>query len=225
MLGRQFVGDWVLIAVLGAMALAGIALTAWIEYRKSRITQFLATQPADDQDARLVWLEDWADRPEIEDNLDRRGPRVPLRGEREHFRHAPHHLTVLRWTFVGTAALVIILLCVAVLPPTDLSEWPYLVALVIGFGASLAYLPTQLRRYAECVEVTDSALAVIRANGRRDEIPWDSIQSVRTSALSSMLVVHSAALTIRIPHVILGYGRLANLIASRLPSNVAWRAV
>jgi hypothetical protein len=225
-LGRQFLGNWVLIVVFGGMAVLGIVVTTLLEYRKARITQLLDRQPPDAQDGSLVWLEDWADRPEIEDRLDRRGPRVALRGDREKFEHETHHLTLCRWTFVLTAALVLGFSYMGLFhPPADPVEWRYLVALIIGFGFSLAYLPSQMRMYAERIEITDEALEVMRSSGRRDVIPWADIQSVHTSAIRSMLVIRSSGTTVRIPHIIVGYGRLANLIASRLPSGVAWRAV
>jgi hypothetical protein len=225
-LGARFIGEWVRLTMLVGMALVGIGLTSWVEYKKWRITRMLGSKSEDEQDARLVWVEDWADRPEILGNLDRRGPTVPLRSERERFIHAGHHLTVIRWTFWATAVLVLIFVYVAIArPPTDRSEWPYLIALIAGFGASLAYLPSQIRLYSEAIEVTDSALEVIRSNGRRDVIPWATVESVRTSALMSTLVIRASAGVVRIPHIIGDYGRLANLIATRLPATVAWRSV
>jgi hypothetical protein len=92
-------------------------------------------------------------------------------------------------------------------PPSDPTEWNYLLPLIAGFGVSLAYLPSQIRLYAEQIEITDEAIEVVRSNGRRDVIPWGSVQSARSSELRSALVVRSPETTIRIPHVIVGYGR------------------
>jgi hypothetical protein len=225
-LGAHLVGEWVRIAVVVAIVVAGIALTAWTERFKWKFTQFLADKSPEEQDARLVWAESWADRPEILANLDRQGPRVPLRTERERFEHAPHHVTVMRWTFAGTALLVAIFAYVGVAhPPTARDEQVYLILLIVGFGASLTYLPGQIRRYGEQIEVTDAALEVVRSNGRREAMPWASIRDVRNSSFNKLLVIRSTETTVRIPHVIEGYGRLANLIATRLPPSVPWRVV
>jgi hypothetical protein len=225
-LGAQLIGEWVRTTLLVALGVAGLTLTAYTEWRKHRITRFLAALPPEDQDALLVYDEGWRDRPEVLAALGRRGPRVPLRAERERFRYAPHHARYVRWTWWGTIALEGVLVCTALFArPQDAAERLSLGALLVGFGGSLAYLPFEIRRFRSEVVVTDAGLSVVHPDGSSQRLSWAAVRDARDSRLSSSLVLRGPGVRIRIGYEISGYGRLANLIATRLPEGITLRAV
>ena len=225
--GAQFIGEWFRATIIGVLAVSGIVLTIWHERWKRRIVEFLATREPEDQDALLVWDEGWQDRPEILERLGRRGPRVPLRGEREIFGYAPHHATMARFSTAMGILIVIAALGNAVLAlPPEPSERVALLALVVGFGAMTLLMPWQIRLATSQLEITDNAITVIGADGRREVTAWSDIAAAKDSRLASALILRTmAGRRIWIGHVIEGYGRLANLIATRLPEHLAWRSV
>jgi len=224
-IGARLLGEWFRVGVLVTLGLLVLIATIRYERLKSRITHFLSEQPPGDQDAILVWDEGWEDRPEILARLGRQGPRVPLRGGRELFAYAPHHVTAAVWSMAGGAAITAFAAGMAIFsPPNDPSEWPYLVALLIGFGAMTAFMPWQIRIARSRIEVTDQAIASLAPDDARTAWAWSEIVSAKTSWLGSSLVLRtSGGRRIWIGHSIDGYGRLANLIATRIPEGVAWR--
>jgi hypothetical protein len=224
-IGARLLGEWFRVAVFVALGLLGLVATIRYERVKSRITDFLSEQPPEEQDAILVWDEAWEDRPEILARLGRQGPRVPLRGGREVFAYAPHHVTAAFWSMIVGAALTAFAAGMAIFaPPNDPSEWPYLIALLIGFGAMTAFMPWQIRIARGRIEVTEEAIASLAPDGARTAWSWSEIVSAKTSWLGSSLVLRTlGGRRIWIGHSIDGYGRLANLIATRIPEGVVWR--
>jgi hypothetical protein len=82
-------------------------------------------------------------------------------------------------------------------PPSDPTEWNYLLPLIAGFGVSLAYLPSQIRLYAEQIEITDEAIEVVRSNGRRDVIPWGSVLVLDVAAVVGVLALLAVEVHLR----------------------------
>jgi hypothetical protein len=225
-LGSLFIGEWVALASIVVMALGGIVLTVHDERLKRRISRFLGALEESDQDALLVWDEGWDARPEIVARLGRRGPPVPLRGAQEEFTYASHHATMARVGLLSGVMVACMLSALAIFEmPVDRWERILLFVMIAVMTGIALSMPWQIRIATSRVVITDDTVTVVDRRGRGVSIPWAHIVDAKDSAINHMLRLRTVdGRRIWVGHFIDRYGRLANLIESRLPEHVAWRA-
>ena len=230
--GRRLVGQEFVVAYFVAIGVLGLVGTIANERGRRRVARWLVERGPDAQDRALVNFENAVDRPELASALDRMAPVVPLRGAREVFRYPPDAARTSTWTMYGSAVIAALagagwisdrLTGQTRFYGADAHWWEPL-ALVGGFSASAALMWWMARESTGELEVTEQGLTW-RVSGRQPRsIAWTEVTAAERSELSRRLVVRARARRIAVSDVLIGYGRLVNLVATRLPGTARWSA-
>lgn len=230
--GRHLVGPKFAAAYFIALGVFGVAATVYYAYWKRRLARQLREWHVDAQDRALVALESVPFRPELAEALGRAQPRVPLRGTREDFAYPPDAARTTRWVMRGAIFLagffalgwlsdILLGRTRFVQADTPVLEAVGLITLFAAAGFAMWWMA---RESTGVLEVTDEGLTW-RVPGRTPkQLRWGDVTEVRHGELSRRLVVRAGREKIAVSDVLTGYGRLINLVATRLPVGARWTA-
>jgi hypothetical protein len=230
--GRHVVGPEFAAAYFMVLGAFGLVATLYYAHWKRRLARRLSEWDPNAQDRALVAMEAVSFRPELAEALGRTQPRVPLRGTRERFTYPPEAARTTRWVMraglslsgffaLGWLSDVVLGRTRFVGPDTPRFE---IAGLIAAFGAMGLMMWWMARESAGVLEVTDEDLTW-RVPGRAPKrIRWADVTEVRHGELSRRLVVRAGRRQIAVSDVLVGYGRVINLVATRLPVSARWRA-
>lgn len=238
---RQFIAIIVVVAVLNladhfhgvsgragvfiALGVVGLLGAIWYERFRSRLRDGLAALDPEARDNVLVSLENSELRADALTDLDVDPPRVPLRRAVETFAYPPSHTRTMRWTmnlwiFLG-GFLVVGSLSDRVLGTerfmASSEGWWELAGLALLFIAGASSSWWFMRGTMAIVRVTDEAIELQTPGRRVRRIAWADVTQARLGVLSRQLRIRSHDERIAVGDTIEGYGRLANIVATRLP--------
>lgn len=224
-IGARLFGDWVRVAALAAIGLLGLWGFVRLEVAKLQFVRALLGQPEPETRRVLGALENVAVRVELAERLGATAPPVTLRGGRERFVYPDAVRTQARWTMWASgafAALVVWLGATSDFASTgDLLAW---LALAVGFSAGALVMRRWLASTRAVVEATDDALLLRQASGDTLTLPWAGITEVRERSLLQSFTVRGASGRVTVWDSLEGYGRLVNIVATRVPEGARWRA-
>ena len=229
--GRHRAGPEFAAVYFIALGVFGVAATVYYAYWKRRLARQLREWHVDAQDRALVALESVPFRPELADALGRAQPRVPLRGTREDFAYPPDSARTTRWVMRGSNFLcgffalgwlsdILLGRTRFVGADTPAREAAGLIAIFAAMGLAMWWMA----RESTGVTVTDEGLTWCVQGRIPTLIRWTEITDVRHGELSRRFVVRAGRQKIAVSDVLTGYGRLINLVATRLPPSARWTA-
>jgi hypothetical protein len=231
-IGRHVVGSEFVVMYFVAIGALGLLATVANERGRQRLARWLIERGPDAQDRTLVNLENAVDRPELAMLLDRSAPVVPLRAAAEVFRYPRDAARTSKWTMWLSALIALIAAAGWIADRLNdrgpfygpESQWWEPLALSGGFAASAVFMWWMARESTGELEVSDDGLAW-RVPGRKPKvIAWTEVTAAGRSSLARRLVVRAPGRRIAVSDVLIGYGRLTNLVATRLPRTVTWTA-
>lgn len=223
--GARLLGEWVRVAALVGLGGAGLYGFLRVEVAKLQFVRALRGQPERDTARVLHALENVAERVELAERLGATPPPVALRGGRERFVYPAAARAQAWWTMwasAALAALVVLLGATTSFATTaDLLAW---LALAAAFAAGALLMRRWLATTHVIVEATDDALRIRHPDGTTEALPWHEITTVREQSLLQSFTVQSPATRVTVWQTLGGYGRLVNIVATRVPEGVRWRA-
>jgi len=232
MIGRALYGDWVVIGYFLLVGIVGAVAIVLFERRRSRLNRLLSVLPEEVRDSLLVVLENSAIRGIAVADAGLRGPRVPLRGDVEQFSYPSSHARTAAWT-MNTWIFLSGLFLLGYLSDRALGHERFFSAQDSWWDvASIAMLCVAgvagswwCKCQAEAVvRVTDERL-ILEVPGRRTRsVAWSDVREVHLYSLSRGLKVRGADARIAAGSQIVGYGRLLNLVLTRVPPSARVRA-
>jgi hypothetical protein len=225
-------GDNVRLLAISAIALVGLVATILIARRKARIAEALSRESPDAQADVLVLLENLAIRPDLARPLGRPAPRVPLRRCEEIFRYSEQAVRTSRWTMTGCIVIAGLAAAGAMADLLFGTEhffaqgvpWWEPAGLIAFFGGAALFMRWTLRIGRARIHITDDAITLAMVDGSLRRIDWSSVVEVRRSDLARSLTIRSQRDRIIIWDTLDDFGRVVNLVATRMPNDAPWRA-
>lgn len=219
------------IAVFSTLGAVGLVATLSHERRRSRFIDALASMTPEVRHEVLIHLENDPLRAEAVHDLGIVPPPVPLRRPVELFPHRANHVRTVRWTvnlwlvvggLLTVGALVDWLLGPAVLPVTFHSPAEiYGLALMWPVGTVVSWW--LLAQSRSTLRVSEQGLELTCPGRRTRRMAWTEVMSARFDGLPRHLRLTSATERIVVGDSFQEYGRLLNIIVSRIPSNARTR--
>lgn len=221
-LGTAFFGDRFFLGFFVLVAAIGITITLWSEVILARVARLLRRRSDLAQEQTLLLLEDVAGRADLAARLGRTAPRVPLRAPIEIYRYPPEAERPARWVMWACAVMAAVMLSLPVLDPR--SSWWTAGILAAAFCGGTWLMHHYTVAVRSWFEVTDAEIRHRIANGSLRVIAWEDVLEAHHSTLGQTLSVRAGKRRIVVPNTVEGYGRLVNVVASRLPPAARWIA-
>jgi hypothetical protein len=232
MIGRAIYGDRVVVGYFLLIGIIGAVAIVLLERRRSRLNRLLSVLPEDVRDSLLVVLENSEIRGIAVADAGLRGPRVPLRGDVEQFAYPSSHARTMAWTtniwsFLGGLFLLGYLSDRALGHERFFyarDSWWYvagIAAMCVAGAAGSWWCKCEAQAV---VRVTDERLTLEVPGRRTRSVAWSDVREVQIHSLSRGLKVRGADARIGAGSQIVGYGRLLNLVLTRVPPSTRVRA-
>lgn len=208
-----------------ALAACGLFLAAWNERRRRQLRDALASVDTDTRNDVLVSLENTPLRAELLTDLDVEAPAMPLRSAEEIFRYPVGFEKPMEWSAIGGFALAGF---IAVGWASDVvlsretfrsatSPWydtAGLIALLTALGAINWW---HAREMKAVVRLSEEGLVLETPGRRTRRLRWADVERVTYGGLSNRLRLRGGGESISIGDKIEQFGRLLNLVLSRVP--------
>lgn len=214
------------IAVFSMLGAVGVVVTLSHERRRARFIDALASMSPEVRHEVLIHLENDPLRAEAVHDLGIVPPPVPLRRPVEVFPHRANHVRTVRWT-VNLWLLVGGLLTLGaaahrLLGPGQSPPWFHSPVEVYGL-ALMWFVGTVVSRWLlaqsrSVLRVSEEGLDLTCPGRRTRRMTWADVVSVRFDGLPRRLRLASATERIVVGDSFQEYGRLLNIIVSRIPA-------
>ena len=218
--GTALYGDRFFLGFFVIFAAIGIAVTLWSEVILTRVTRLLRRRSELAQEQTLLLLEDAAARHDLATRLGRTAPPVPLRAPMEVYRFPAEAVRPVRWVMWMSATMALVIAMIPLLDPT--ASWWEMGGLAVAFAAGAWLMKYQAVAVRSWFEITETEIRHQVFGGTPRVIAWSDVREARHSTLGQALSIRSAGRNIVVPNTVEGYGRLVNLVASRLPPTARW---
>lgn len=164
----------------------------------------------------LLVNEEWEGRAELAGRLNEPLPVVPIRAGSETFAFHRGRTYALR----GIGFLCLAVLAASVIygysdPERLLGDWPDILAAVLVLGGGGAFFLWYAEVFEHRFVVDEDAITEVYRSRRRS-IRWTEVLQVRAEDWRGGMVLISKEAKIGFPESLIGYGRLANIVMSRV---------